>query len=52
MAGTGEEALTGDDGSALDATFAFPAHLVEREGDLYVADMKNGVVRVVRGVGE
>lgn len=50
LAGTGEEGLTGDDGPALDATFAFPAHLVVHAGDLYVADMKNGVVRVVRGV--
>ncbi len=50
VAGTGEEGLTGDDGPALDATFAFPVHLLERDGDLYVADLKNGVIRVVRGV--
>ncbi|MDP2313886.1 MAG: hypothetical protein Q8P41_13345 [Pseudomonadota bacterium] len=51
VAGTGVEGFTGDDGPALDATFAFPAHVLERDGDLYVADMKNGAVRVVRGVG-
>ncbi len=52
VAGTGEEGLAGDGGPALDATFAFPAHVLAKDGDLYVADLKNGVVRVVRGVGE
>ncbi len=50
VAGTGEEGLTGDDGPAVDATFAFPVHTLVSGGDLYVADMKNGVVRVVRGI--
>jgi sugar lactone lactonase YvrE len=50
VAGTGVEGFTGDDGPAVDATFAFPVHMVEHDGSLYVADMKNGAVRAVRGV--
>ncbi|MDP2310151.1 MAG: hypothetical protein Q8P18_29305 [Pseudomonadota bacterium] len=50
VAGTGEEGLTGDDGPAIDATFSFPVHALVSGGDLYVADLKNGVVRVVRGI--
>jgi serine/threonine-protein kinase len=48
VAGTGVEGLTGDDGPALDATFAFPAHLTFDRDDLIVADLKNGVVRRVK----
>ena len=52
VAGTGVEGLTGDGGPALHATFGFPVHTVLDGADLYVADLKNGVVRVLRGVGE
>lgn len=47
-AGTGELGYTGDDGDAASATFDHPSGLeVDTDGNLYVADRGNHVVRVV-----
>lgn len=51
VAGTGEEGLSGDDGPAIGATFAFPTHVLVSSGNVYVADTKNGVLRVILSVG-
>ncbi len=49
LAGTGAAGLTGDDGPALDATLDWPVDVVaDPDGNVYIADMRNGVVRVVR----
>lgn len=47
-AGTGREGYSGDGGDPVSATFAFPAHVLVRDDGVFVADMKNGAVRVVR----
>lgn len=47
LAGTGEAGLDGDGGSAVDATFAWPADVFVDDGVLYVADMRNHVIRAV-----
>jgi DNA-binding beta-propeller fold protein YncE len=63
FAGTGEEGYSGDDGDALEAAFNHPRDLeIGPDGDLYVADTDNsviraislqdGVVRTVAGTGE
>jgi hypothetical protein len=62
-AGTGEAGYAGDGGPALDATFNGPRDLeIGPEGDLYVADTDNhviraigrdtGIIRTVVGTGE
>jgi sugar lactone lactonase YvrE len=52
LAGTGEAGFAGDEGPAADATFSWPVDLqFDAAGDLYVADMVNGAVRVIRGAG-
>lgn len=49
--GTGEVGEARDRVDALEATLQFPADvLVGDDGDLYVADMQNGVVRRVAGL--
>ena len=63
LAGTGEPGYSGDGGPALEASFNAPRELeIGPEGDLYVADTDNhviraialdtGVVRTVVGTGE
>lgn len=63
IAGTGEAGYTGDGGPAMAATFDGPRDLeIGPEGDLYIADTDNnvvraididgGVVRTVAGTGE
>ena len=47
-AGTGEPGLSGDGGPALEATLYHPHDLeIGPEGDLYVADTNNGVIRAI-----
>jgi sugar lactone lactonase YvrE len=47
-AGTGEAGLAGDGGPAEEAALQWPADILfDDEGALYIADMKNGVVRRV-----
>jgi streptogramin lyase len=46
IAGTGQKGYSGDGGPALEATFNLPHELrFDREGNLYVVDMANHVVR-------
>jgi hypothetical protein len=46
--GSGEAALAGDGGPAEEAALQWPADLLfDEEGALYIADMKNAVVRRV-----
>jgi hypothetical protein len=63
FAGNGEQGYSGDGGPALEATFNFPRELeIGPDGDLYVADTDNhviraidratGTVRTVAGTGE
>ena len=63
FAGTGEAGYTGDGGPASAATFRFPRELeIGPDGDLYVADTDNhviraiditsGMIRTVAGTGE
>ncbi|HKY39939.1 MAG TPA: hypothetical protein VJN18_28590 [Polyangiaceae bacterium] len=48
FAGTGERGYSGDGESALDATFDSPRELeIGPEGDLYVADTDNHVIRAI-----
>jgi len=48
FAGTGETGLTGDGGPALDATLYHPRDLeIGPDGDLYVADTDNSVIRAI-----
>ncbi len=48
FAGTGEGAYTGDGGSALEATLNHPRDLeIGPEGDLYVVDTDNSVIRAI-----
>lgn len=50
VAGTGQKGYTGDGGPATQATFNEPyAVLVSPEGDLYIVDRLNAVVRKVDG---
>ncbi|MBM3942383.1 MAG: hypothetical protein FJ316_05575 [SAR202 cluster bacterium] len=50
VAGTGEAGYTGDGGPALRATFNMPYALtVDANGDIYVAERKNCVVRKIDG---
>jgi len=47
-AGTGEGGYSGDEGPALEATFNHPRDLeIGPEGDLYVADTDNSVIRAI-----
>lgn len=49
IAGTGEAGLSGDKGPALDAQYDWPIDVVaDKDGNVYIADMRNGAVRVVR----
>lgn len=48
FAGSGVAGYSGDGGSAADANFSFPVHVLVRSDGVYIADMKNGAVRVVR----
>ncbi len=46
VAGTGETGYSGDGGPALEATFNLPHELrFDREGNAYIADMKNHAIR-------
>jgi hypothetical protein len=48
LAGTGEPGYSGDGGPALEATFNFPRELeIGPDGDLYVADTDNHVIRAI-----
>jgi hypothetical protein len=48
FAGTGEPGFSGDGGPALEATFNAPRELeIGPEGDLYVADTDNHVIRAI-----
>lgn len=48
LAGTGEPGNTGDDGPAADATLNEPRDLeIGPDGDLYVADTDNNVIRAI-----
>ena len=52
IAGNGDEAWYGDGGPAVEAAIDYPAAVaIDREGALYVADARPGVVRVVRPGG-
>jgi sugar lactone lactonase YvrE len=52
VAGTGEPGYSGDGGPATRATLNLPYGLtVDRQGRLYIADVGNGVVRMVDGQG-
>jgi sugar lactone lactonase YvrE len=49
LAGTGVAGFTGDEGPALEATYSWPIDLaVDDQGNVFVADMRNGAVRMVR----
>jgi sugar lactone lactonase YvrE len=49
IAGTGAAGLSGDKGPALDAQYDWPIDVVaDKDGNVYIADMRNGTVRVVR----
>ncbi|HND33036.1 MAG TPA: hypothetical protein PLA94_23725, partial [Myxococcota bacterium] len=49
VAGSGAVGLEGDDGPALEASFNWPGDVVvDAEGNLIIADMRNGVLRFVR----
>ncbi|MFZ5479281.1 MAG: hypothetical protein ACOZNI_21125 [Myxococcota bacterium] len=53
VVGTGDPAYDGDGGPAVDASLSAPrALLFDATGDLFVADMGNGVVRRVRGAAQ
>jgi hypothetical protein len=48
FAGTGEEGYSGDGGAALEARFNHPRDIeIGPEGDLYVADTDNSVIRAI-----
>jgi hypothetical protein len=48
LAGTGDAGNTGDDGPAADATLNHPRDLeIGPEGDLYIADTDNNVIRAI-----
>ncbi len=47
LAGTGTAAFSGDGGKAIEATLNFPADLRAQDGEIYVADMLNGAIRVI-----
>ena len=47
VAGTGEQGFSGDGGSALRATLAGPKGLAYSNGQLYIADTENHVIRRV-----
>ena len=47
VAGTGEQGYTGDGGPATEATLAGPKGLAYADGNLYVADTENHVIRMV-----
>lgn len=50
VAGTGKKGYTGDGGKATEATFNEPyAVVVDRDGNLYIVDRLNAVVRKVDG---
>src|SRR6476661_546697 len=50
VAGTGKKGYTGDDGPATKATFSEPyAVVVSPNGDLYITDRLNAVIRKVDG---
>jgi len=52
VAGTGSAGYSGDGGPANKAQLAFPAGLAtDRAGSVYVADSKNGVVRMITAGG-
>jgi sugar lactone lactonase YvrE len=51
VAGSGTIGFSGDGGPALQARLSFPDGLaVDEAGNLYIADMENNVVRVVKGI--
>jgi DNA-binding beta-propeller fold protein YncE len=51
IAGIGEQGFSGDGGPALDAKLAFPDGLaVDASGNIYVSDLNNNRVRVLRPV--
>lgn len=50
VAGDGTYRFAGDGGPATEASFGYPVELTfSPEGDLYVADMANGAVRILYG---
>lgn len=52
IAGNGEQSWSGDEGDAVEAALAFPVDMItDDRGDVWVADMANGIIRrIARGV--
>ncbi len=48
IAGNGEDGLSGDNGPATDASLSEPTGIaVDREGNIYIADLRNNKIRLV-----
>tara|TARA_B100000315_G_scaffold78146_1_gene71487 strand:+ start:320 stop:1432 length:1113 start_codon:yes stop_codon:yes gene_type:complete len=50
IAGNGEDGLSGDNGPATEASLSEPTGIaVDREGNIYIADLRNNKIRIVEG---